>query len=257
MDGCRKFKPAAVPALLLILSLVAWISPNRVRADADAWISRAEEQFRAGDKAGALESFQRASWERPQDPVLFYNMGVLSESLGRLPEAVDHYASYLRWDRGAPDRETIRRRVFLLSGKLGNQAYQQQDFRQAQQWYEKAGALYPESRAVTFNLGRVYEALGEWQNAKLSYREYWELCQAGDKEGAARWLAALLRREAESLFQGKKFKEALAAFQEARQWAQADTALLLRQAQCEEMAQARWRHASATASAPACGQRPG
>ena len=208
--------------------------PVPIHADPDFWISKAEEQFQKGDKKGALESFQRASWERPQDPILHYNMGVIAESLGRLQEAVDHYLSYLRWDPLSPDSETVKRRVFLLCGKLGSRAYQKQMFDPALDWFKKAKKLYPKSKAVYFNLGRVYETKGDLKQAEVSFKTYWDLCNNKEKKAAAKWIAVLLQRRAEIYSQKRQYKDALFAYQEAAKWEPDNPHLVLGQAQCEE-----------------------
>lgn len=222
-----------VPPYLFIFAFPL-LTPIRVHADPGYWISRAEEQFRHGDKQGALESFQQAYWERPQDPILHYNMGVILESLGRFDEAVDHYLSYLRWAPQATDLEAVRRRTFLLCGKLGKRAYKKEMNLRALDWYGKAKKLYPAAKGVYFNLGRIYEETRDLKQAEVSYKRYWELCKGKEKKAAATRIEELLRHRAEAFFRDEKFKEALAAFRDSRQWNAEDPGLLLGQARCED-----------------------
>ena len=101
----------------------------------------------------------------------------------------------------------------MLAGRLGNISYQKGDFRRAGEWYEKARQLYPESKAVYFNLAKVYESLADLKSAEAAYRHYWELCQGTDKEEAGRAIAALLRQRAEELLRKGEYRAALSAFQ--------------------------------------------
>ena len=217
-----------------ILALFLLLLPVLVLADPDEWISRAESLYARGDYKGALEYFQRASWERPQDPVLHYNMGVLAETLGRMESAVDYYLAYLRWDLHSVDRDAVKRRVFQLCGKLGSTAYRKQEYKNAAHWYKKAGKLFPKARAVYYNLGKVYEAMGDVQRASLYVDEYRRLSSPQDRQAAGRWLAALRFRQAEAAFLGGEYEVALAGFQEARKWDKNNPGVLLGTARCEE-----------------------
>jgi tetratricopeptide (TPR) repeat protein len=207
---------------------------GRLWADRNRWIAQAEERLRQGDREGALKAFQQAAWQRPQDPTLHYNMGVLAESLGRLGESVGHYLSYLRWAPEATDREMVKRKAFQLCGDLAAQAYQNHQYLRALDWYDKARELYPYARAVHFNLSRVYEARGEWDRAAASLKEYYTLCDANQKASVKNWIADCLRKAAEVRFEGGDYDGALARYQEAARWASEDSLFLLNQAMCEE-----------------------
>jgi len=214
--------------------LVLFACPSPLYADPDEWISRAESFYERGDYKGALESFQRASWERPQDAVLHYNMAVLAETLGHLDSAVDSYLAYLRWNLHSEDRDAVKSRVFQLCGKLGSTAYSQQDWENAAYWYKKAGKLFPRARAVHYNLGKVYEAMGDFRRAAMYVEEYRTLSGPQDRTEALRWLASLHVRQAESSFHAGQIEDARASFQEARKWNDNDPAIVLGLARCEE-----------------------
>ena len=215
--------------LLLIFSL-----QERLSADHASWVSQAMERVRQGDHEGALTAFQQAAWERPQDPAIHYNMGVLTESLGRLGESVEHYTAYLRWAPDASDREAVKRKIFQLCGHLGAQAYQDRRYLLALDWYEKAKRLYPYAKAVHYNMSRVYEARGEWLRAAESLKEFASLCSPSERGPVNGWIVDLLRKEAEARFGGGDYEGALASFREAARWDKQDGRLLLHQAICEE-----------------------
>jgi tetratricopeptide (TPR) repeat protein len=222
--------------LLLLLLLLVLLLPfnGRVFADQTNWLSQAEERLRNGDREGALRAFQQAAWQRPQDANLQYNMGVLAESLGRLGESVEHYMSYLRWAPQATDLEKVKGKVFQLCGELGAEAYQNGQYVNALDWYDKAKNLYPHARAVHFNLSRVYEARGEWERAAASLKEYHALCEPGQRESAKKWIADCLCKAAETKFGDGDYGGALAGYQEAARWDEENSHLLLNQALCEE-----------------------
>jgi tetratricopeptide (TPR) repeat protein len=214
---------------LLFLSL-----HGRLAADQDYWISQAQERLREGDREGALKAFQQASWQRPQDPTIHYNMGVLAESLGRFGESVVHYTAYLRWAPEAADREMVRQKAFVLCGHLGAHAYQNRQFLRALDWYDKARQLYPYAKAVHFNMSRIYEARGEWARAAASLKEYHALASAHEKGIVKKRIAGCLGKAASIQFRGADYDGALANLQEAARWEPEDTRILLNQALCEE-----------------------
>lgn len=203
-------------------------------ADPAYWIGQAQERLRADDREGALKFFQRASWESPQASLLHYNMAVLAESLGRIEEAVEHYEVYLRWEPRAPDRETLRGRTFRLCGQMGSRAFANQEYRQAQDWFERARVLYPQSRSVQFNLGRVYEALGDWEAAVSSFKEYCASSREEEKGPIRKLIANLLVYGGRKRLVDGDDAGALSNFEEAGRWAPGDPRLLLYRAQCEE-----------------------
>jgi tetratricopeptide (TPR) repeat protein len=220
-----------VSALLFLLLLTLH---GRLAADPADWISQAQERLRLGDREGALKAFQQAAWQSPQDPAIHYNLGVLAQSLGRLGESVGYYMAYLRWAPEAPDRETVKRRVFQLCGELAAQAYQNRQYLRALDWYGQARELYPYSKTIHFNLSRVYEARGEWERAAASLKEYHTLCGPTEKGPNKKRIADCLRKAAETMFSAGDYDGSLARYQEAARWDTEDSGLLLHQASCEE-----------------------
>ena len=222
----------AVSGILLLTLLPLH---DRLAADQSRWVSQAEDRLRRGDREGALKAFQQAVWQRPQDPTIHYNMGVLAESLGRYGEAVRHYTAYLRWaPGGAADREAVKRKIYRLCGELGARDYRNGKYARALDWYDKARALYPYAKAVHFNMSRVYEARGEWERAAASLKEYQTLCGPNERGPVKKRIADCLRNAAEARFREGDYDGALARYQEAARWDAEDTRLLLNEALCEE-----------------------
>jgi len=227
-QGLRFLLVWALP-ILLLLTL-----HGRLAADQGDWISQAQERLRQGDREGALKAFQQAAWQRPQDPAIHYNMGVLAQSLGRQGESVGHYMAYLRWAPEAPDRETVKKRIFQICGGLAARAYQNRQYLRALDWYDKARELYPYSKTVHFNLSRVYEARGEWERAAGSLKEYHTLCGPAERGPIKKSIADCLRKAAETRIQDGDYDGSLSRYQEAARWDTEDSGLLLHQASCEE-----------------------
>jgi tetratricopeptide (TPR) repeat protein len=220
---------------VLVCALLFVLFPQKQSlADQAYWISQAKEQLRQGDREGALKAFQQAAWQKPQDPTIHYNMGVLADSLGRQGEAVGHYTAYLRWAPEAGDRESVKRKVFQLCGNLGALCYENRQYLLALDWYEKAKNLYPRAKAVHFNMCRVYEAKGDWRRAAGSLKEYHALCPPNEKGQVKNSIADLLRKEGEARFRAGEYDSALVNFQEAVRWNAEDSRLLLNQALAEE-----------------------
>ncbi len=221
--------PCLLSFFFLVLSWSAtWAGP---RTD---WAARAARRLAAGDREGALRDFQRASWQRPQDPALHFNMAVLAESLGRLEEAVQHYSAYLRWNPEAEDGQQVKRKIFRLCGILGARAYGRRDYPRALDWYERARMLFPLAKAVYFNMSRVYEAERNWREAAECLKEFYGLCTPPERKRVKSRIARFLRREAEVAFSARDFETALRNFREAAKWDEQDASLLLYQARCEE-----------------------
>ncbi len=235
---CGLIKINSFSSIIASLWLIVFLfSAKPVLADPAYWISLAEEKLGQGNREGALEAFQRASWEMPQDANLHYNMGVLSESLGRYADAVGHYLTYLRWNENADDQETVNNKVYILCGRLGAQAYKKQQYRKALDWYFKAKKLYPRAKAVYYNLSRVYQAMGDRNKVVTSLKEFLLHCNAAEKGPVKKQLAGLLFQEAEELFQKGNYLKALEGFQEIVRLDPAkfkDPRCILYQAQCEE-----------------------
>ncbi len=220
-------------SVFFLLTLLSF--HDRLAADQGRWISQAEDRLRRGDRQGALKAYQQAVWERPQDPAIHYNMGVLAESLGHLEEAEGHYTAYLRWAPGtASDRETVKKKVYRLCGVLGARDYRDGKYARALDWYDKARALYPYAKAVHFNMSRVFEAMGEWERAAASLKDYQSLCAPGERGPVKKRIAGCLRHAAEAGVQSGDYDGALARYREAARWDPEDTGLLLHEAVCEE-----------------------
>jgi len=211
--------------LWVLLGAVA-LAPDRGTAEeAMEWMQKGFEAHKSGRFDEALKDFQRASVLRPQDPIVFYNMGVLAERLGRYEDAVEYYEGYLRWSPQAEDKSEVLNRSFHLCGVLGARSYQGNAYVSAIAWLKKAQAIYPDSKAVYFNLGKVYEATGEWREAVANYKKYAELSSPVDDVSIKELISKLFAFGGKQLLFKRDYQGALAAFQEARVWNDKDPTL--------------------------------
>ena len=81
-------------------------------APARARFARGRDAYEHGDFAVALDAFQ-AAYALSQNPKLLYNVGLASQKLGLVTEAVAAFEGYLAWGQG--DRgEEVRGRVAAL-----------------------------------------------------------------------------------------------------------------------------------------------
>ncbi len=86
-------------AWLLRLLLVAFVAlaPAPATAQTDTWKTlkeKGDEAFRERRYGEALELYD-AAWAKEQQPVLNYNRGRAYEALGRFPEALDQFESFV------------------------------------------------------------------------------------------------------------------------------------------------------------------
>ena len=87
------------------------------REEALDLFEQAEDRYREGDLAGAIELLTRARSLHPE-PVLLYNLARAYEGLGRFEEALEAYRQYLVEQPDARDRGAIERRITSLSEEL-------------------------------------------------------------------------------------------------------------------------------------------
>jgi hypothetical protein len=103
-------------ALALVSGGVCAQEPAAIASERDAsarqHFAHGREAYDRGDFQTALESFQGA-YGISQHPKLLYNVGLASQKLGLVTDAIAAYESYLAWGQG--DRaEEVRGRVAAL-----------------------------------------------------------------------------------------------------------------------------------------------
>lgn len=69
------------------------------------------------DWLGAYDLY-RAAWERLQDPSFAYNLAGICETVGRLPEALQWYETYLAVAPGAPDTADVQLAIAEVTAEL-------------------------------------------------------------------------------------------------------------------------------------------
>lgn len=146
-------------------------------------------QLQAGQPAEAVANLQAALAKAPDDPnLLFY----LSRASSALSEETSE-----KLLATSPDSA----RAHQVRGQAD---YALKMFPGAEKEYQRAIALRPDLPGLRLELGRVYAAETEWENAAEQFRAEAKL-QPGNAEAAYRWGEALLQlgkmKEAESELQ--------------------------------------------------------
>ncbi|MGA7613842.1 MAG: tetratricopeptide repeat protein [Thermoanaerobaculia bacterium] len=71
-----------------------------------------------GDVEQALEVFQRAEQQHPDDPAISYNQAIAYEREGDFLKATERYRRYLATDPSATDKSEVDQRIFALEREL-------------------------------------------------------------------------------------------------------------------------------------------
>lgn len=140
-----RYRLPAVPALLLIaaLPLAAPRESRRAKAGIAVLVFLAIALTR-------LAAFQ------PRMDMVHYNLARLEEERGNPVQAGEHYLAAF----------ALNPEDFLACLNLGNQAARGGDWGTALRFYQRAAAIEPRSDDVQSNLGGVYLALGQLQEAE-------------------------------------------------------------------------------------------
>jgi hypothetical protein len=88
----------------------------------NAYATAARNRMKAGDCAGALESFDAALRSTGQDPTLYRDRGICHETLGHPYPAIDDYREYLTDMPDAADAEGIRQRLTRLEDQTSGRS---------------------------------------------------------------------------------------------------------------------------------------
>lgn len=211
---------------LLVLSLLAHASGGA--GQAPTRVERARAHFEAGQayyRAGRFEDARRAllqAFSLLPSAELAYNLGRVSERLGRAEEAIAHYEDYLRRlpaePRSASERARVQKRLAALHAEVAARAQMlkappptsselvqeaRRFFLRGVRLFERkqyAGALAAFGAAqrlsrvpeLYFNLGLTCERLGNTRDAADYYRAYLDARPgASDHEAVAARVAQL------------------------------------------------------------------
>ncbi|MCB9538567.1 MAG: PEGA domain-containing protein [Myxococcales bacterium] len=119
------FRRCLLTALLLGASPPAFAQQPSLEAGAPPLAEQryltGRNLYRQGNLEGAAEEFRTAFDLFPESPKLAFNLGRVSERLGRLADAADYYRAYLRLAPEAADRAEIEALVVSLDRRLADQ----------------------------------------------------------------------------------------------------------------------------------------
>jgi tetratricopeptide (TPR) repeat protein len=93
--------------------------PSSVEANAQQHFDRALEQYRAGQYGRALASLEQAAKLDPNGKDLFFNLALVHEKLGQLPEAIAALERFRELETDADERERARLTIERLRGAAG------------------------------------------------------------------------------------------------------------------------------------------
>ncbi len=148
----RLFRSAAFGWAVSVISTGMVLSPDRAEADSVfSKIRRAERLYEEKQYDKALETYLDAQVERPEDPLLRYN-------IGNVHYQMRNYADAERAFLGAaasPDPALAQKALY----NLGNCAYRQGRLDQAVAYYQKALDLDPKDEDARYNLEFVREEI--------------------------------------------------------------------------------------------------
>jgi hypothetical protein len=144
------------------------VAPHPVESDSDSdWFDRALA-LEESNPAGAIEAYQRAVGEDPEDVPAWTNWGRLLHEAGQLEEAANVYRRGL--DRNGP--------YALLLFNLGVVLEDLGQISPALEAYQTAVGEDPTLADCHYNLARLYEHLGKPQHAIRHLGEYRRLVAA-------------------------------------------------------------------------------
>lgn len=122
-------------------------------------------QRTAGDKKGALKTYEKGITVAPTSSLLLYNMGTLLDEACKREKAVQVLYKSLQSDEAPED-------VFNYLGVLLGQMKR---YRESVQILEKGIYLYKNSYKLHFNRGIVLEMSGRLEDAVVSFEKAYEL----------------------------------------------------------------------------------
>lgn len=156
---------------LVIMALVLGVAAG-ARADYLDDIKEGNRAYDAGDFKTAIERFQKAEAEKPEDPRLQYNIAGAAYQLGEFEKAQDYFTKAL----GTPDIALESKTHY----NLGNTYFRMQDYPQAIKAYEDALRLDPNNVDAKVNLELARRMLKE--NTKPQQGENQDQKQGQDQQ---------------------------------------------------------------------------
>lgn len=144
-----------------------------------------------GEPANAKGYYLTYTQLRPANPLGYLGLGFAEEALG------DHLSAVKEWQAAGLTAED-----FL---EAGDEAYQANRYEQALSWYKRSSWIAPTRATAWFNLGQVYEQLGQPESALEAYQEAWKF----DPELSTMFLVTSLKRRGDFKEMENVLREAL------------------------------------------------
>ena len=135
--------------IFIIFFLVGWLG-NWTRA-----MKTGTEAYRNQDYDAAVEAFQQATFEKPDDPIALHNLGTALYKIGRYKDAAAAFQrSILKGN--IPNKAAAHY-------NLGNAQFQLRDFTAAIESYKSSLRLDPHDADAKYNLALALQLLKEQQ----------------------------------------------------------------------------------------------
>ena len=128
------------------------------------WQVEAELLFRANEDQTALDIYNQALAEYPQDIDLLYGRAIVFERLGRVNEAENDLRAVLEQD--GDDARSLNALGYMLSNHS-------ERFEEATELVQRALSLTPEDPAVIDSLGWLYFRQGDLVQARMHLEKAW------------------------------------------------------------------------------------
>ncbi|MEB3831791.1 tetratricopeptide repeat protein, partial [Phormidium sp. CCY1219] len=133
----------------------------REKDEAEVWLERGFEQYKRGDFAGAIASYNEAIRLQPDYALAYYNRGVAQGNLGQYEEAI---ASFNEAIRLQPDFAVAYYSRGIAQGNLGQHE-------EAIASFNEAIRLQPDDAVAYYSRGVAQYNLGQYEEAIASYNE--------------------------------------------------------------------------------------
>lgn len=168
---------------------------HQIRPEDDSWFNRGVALEKMGKSEQAIECFDKALEENPNDSWAWFNKGVSLHRLGLLGEALYCYDKALSFNPNDADLMSNKGILLRTLGKTD----------EALECYKKALDISPHDPGIWSNLGVTYRVLGEMDKALEAYDKALSI----DRLDVGVWLnkAAALQSEG-------RFDEAIACYEE-------------------------------------------
>jgi tetratricopeptide (TPR) repeat protein len=109
----------------------------------------------------ALIEYGKALKLKPQNPLIYHNMGLACFYMQNYPLAEEYFKKALALKPAIAESSSMLGQIYLLK----------KDDRNAQYYYESAARLNPKLKDVQFNLGTIYLRLGDYDRATAAFQE--------------------------------------------------------------------------------------